>query len=67
MKYIKPKKGLLVRMPNGQKLPEVGGMLPWDGPEGRYWRRRHKDNSVDIFDEKPAEKVVKKKAKEEKS
>ena len=48
-RYVKPKNDLIVRIPRSYAiLPESGGVVPWVGPEGRYWRRRLKDDSVEI-------------------
>ena len=48
-RYVKPKNGLIVRTPrNYAILPESGGVVPWVGPEGRYWRRRLRDGSIEI-------------------
>ena len=53
-KYVVPKSGLLIRFPNQPKtvLPVVGGIVPWIGPEGRYWRRRSNDGSIDVYEDR---------------
>ena len=53
-KYAIPVKGKLCRFPGNPKifLPESGGYVPWTGSKGRYWRRRLKEGSITIKDEK---------------
>lgn len=72
-KYAVPKKDVLVRDPaTKHPLPEVGGYVPWIGPVGRYWRRRAKEGSIIVTEEKPVIKepivektTIKKKSKVE--
>lgn len=46
MKFVVPTEGLLVRDPRTfNALPPEGMLVPWIGPEGRYWRRRVADGS----------------------
>jgi len=49
-RYVKPSSdGLIVRYPGDKAvLPEIGGVVPWVGAEGRYWRRRVKVGDVVI-------------------
>ena len=55
LRYIIPKKNLLVRMPfTKTPIPEVGMIVPWTGAEGRFWRRRFKDNSIEVLTHKPS-------------
>lgn len=47
---VKPKAGVVVRFPrNYAILPEAGAMVPWIGPDGRYWRRRVACGDVEII------------------
>lgn len=47
-KKVKPKEGVVVRFPRSYTImPLEGGMVPWTGADGRYWRRRV--NSGDVF------------------
>lgn len=44
-KFVKPLKGLLVRMPvTMTPLPEGGAVVEWN----TYWRRRLRDGSIEI-------------------
>ena len=64
-KFIKPKKGLLVRDPHTfSPIPETGATVAWVGPHGRYWRRRV--NCGDCFIATPPKQDVKKIKKNEK-
>lgn len=57
-KWAIPKKNTLVRFPGSKAiLPEKGGLVPWIGPEGRYWRRRLREQSITILDKAPAVEV----------
>lgn len=57
IKYAVPKKGMIVRDPRTMApLPDDGLIITWIGPEGRYWRRREKDGSILVYDDKPAKK-----------
>jgi hypothetical protein len=59
-KYIIPLDGLLIRDPHTKAIiPPEGATIPWIGPEGRYWRRRVKDGSCIMYNEKPKKKVEK--------
>lgn len=65
-KYVKPAhKDLIVRYPNNMViLPKTGGWVPWIGRDGRYWRRRFKDGSIEEC--KPeTKKVIKNEKKKE--
>lgn len=47
--FLVPVKGLLVRDPGTKEPIPVNGITKtMVGPEGRYWRRRIKDESVKI-------------------
>lgn len=49
---VKPKEGLKVRYPrNYAILPEAGAVVPWIGPDGRYWRRRFNSGDIIIIEE----------------
>ena len=51
VKFIIPKDGQIVRDPiSKQALPIEGLEKPWIGPEGRYWRRREIDGSIQVFE-----------------
>jgi hypothetical protein len=53
-KYLIPKSGIIVRDPRTKApLDASGGMKPWTGPEGRYWRRRANDGDITVCDENP--------------
>lgn len=55
-RFVKPKEGQLVRFPGTMVvLPEDGAVVPWVGPEGRYWRRRVNDGDVYITQKKEKE------------
>lgn len=41
--YLKPRKGLRVRRPDGRLLPEAGGHVQMSS----YWRRRLRDGDVE--------------------
>ena len=48
-RYVKPRRDLLVRFPRSYTaLPERGGVVPWVGADGRYWRRRARVGDVEI-------------------
>lgn len=48
-RFVKPLNGLLVRIPvSFRPLSKDGGNVPWVGKEGRYWRRQHRDGSIEI-------------------
>jgi hypothetical protein len=62
VKWAIPKKGTLVRYPGSKTiLPETGGQVPWIGPDGRYWRRRLREESITILESNPAVSVYKEK------
>lgn len=49
-KKVKPKMGLTVRYPRTYAiLPGNGGVVPWIGADGRYWRRRVRCGDVQII------------------
>ena len=51
--------GLIVRYPNTKAiLPVTGGVVPWVGPEGRYWRRRFNVGDVVITSQPKEEKKI---------
>ena len=51
--FLIPKPGLLVRDPISKNpLAATGEIKPLVGPEGRYWRRRIRDKSVNIGEAK---------------
>ena len=56
MAFVKPQKGLLVRIPGSKKrLPETGGDVDINSS---YWRRRLNDGSIYITKQsKPVEPV----------
>lgn len=55
-------KGSIVRDPISKDiLPEEGVNKPWTGPMGRYWKRRVKDGSVYIGNQKTKGTFKKKK------
>lgn len=55
VRYLIPLKDLIVRDPTTKEpLPEEGGVRPWIGAEGRYWRRRAKDGSVTVLAYQPS-------------
>jgi len=57
---------LLVRDPRSMKpLPESGGVKPWVGPQGRYWRRKVAEGSV-IIGKPPVTKSATEKPTEQK-
>lgn len=57
MVYVKPLKGLLVRIPVTKVvIPAKGMQVTLSGTEGKYWRRRIKDGSL-IISVKPKEVV----------
>ena len=59
-RFVKPKEGLLVRFPRSYTaLPESGGVVPWVGPDGRYWRRRLMYGDVEIATQPKEEKIPK--------
>ncbi len=65
MRYVKPLKGLIVRIPESKlPLPPEGGNVDYSGQKGKYWRRRIKDGSVIVTSppkaEKPKDDVKKK-------
>ena len=71
-RYVKPSSdGLIVRYPGDKSiLPEIGGVVPWVGAEGRYWRRRFNCGDVVIASQPKIKKDFeedksKKKLKEE--
>ena len=48
-RFVKPREGCIVRYPRTYTiLPEIGGVVPWVGADGRYWRRRLKVGDVEI-------------------
>lgn len=52
--YLVPKKGVLIRHPRSKEIiPEEGCVVPWTGPEGRFFRRRVNDGSAKIRTKKP--------------
>ena len=58
-RYVKPKEGLLVRFPRSYTaLPESGGVVPWVGADGRYWRRRVRVGDVEITTQTKEEKKI---------
>jgi hypothetical protein len=51
--FLVPLPGLIVRDPISKDiLAETGEEKPLIGPEGRYWRRRLRDGSVSIYNQK---------------
>lgn len=45
-----PKPGIVIRFPTNKViLPEKGATVPWTGRDGKYWRRRLSDGSIDIL------------------
>lgn len=59
-RYVKPRNDLLVRFPRSYAiLPEIGGVVPWVGSDGRYWRRRFRDGDVEIATQPKPEKEEK--------
>lgn len=58
-RFVIPKTDSIVRDPRTKTpLPIDGAIVPWIGPEGRYWRRREMDGSIIVFAEKPAAKTA---------
>jgi hypothetical protein len=58
VKWAVPKADTIIRDPRTKAiLPPVGGFVPWIGPEGRYWRRREREGSIIIFNDKPGGKT----------
>jgi len=53
-KYVVPKGGLLIRFPKQPKivLPLTGAVVPWIGADGRFWRRRNADGSIDVYEDR---------------
>jgi hypothetical protein len=52
---VKPKSGIIVRFPRTYAiLPESGGIVPWIGADGRYWRRRLSSGDVEVIQEEVA-------------
>jgi len=53
-KYVVPKGGLLIRFPKQPKivLPVTGAIVPWIGSDGRFWRRRNADGSIDVYEDR---------------
>jgi len=39
-KFLIPRKGLIVRRPNMNQIDPQGEPVSWNGPEGKFWRRR---------------------------
>jgi hypothetical protein len=61
-KFIKPRKGLIVRNPiNFEIMPEKGMEVPWFGVEGTFYKRRVKCGDCAIVTNK---KTILKKDKE---
>ena len=60
-RYVKPSsKGLIVRYPRDKTiLPESGGVVPWVGADGRYWRRRLMVGDVVIASQPKVVKEIK--------
>jgi len=59
-RFVKPLKGLIVRDPTSKAItPETGTVVPWIGPEGRYWRRRLKEGSITIEEQIAVKEEVK--------
>ena len=57
-RYVKPKNGLLVRFPRSYTaLPESGGVVPWVGADGRYWRRRLRVGDVEVATQPKENKI----------
>ena len=51
-RFVKPKHDLIIRFPYTKTiLPKEGAVVAWIGPNGRYWRRRAKDDSIEVFTE----------------
>lgn len=68
LRYIKPLNGLIVRDPITKGcIPDVGMIVPWVGPQGRFWRRRLKDRSIEALTYKPSDDVSKAEIAEEKT
>jgi len=61
--FLKPKPGVIVRMPNLKPLPENGASVPWTGNDGKFWRRRISDGSVIVSE--PAKQEIKVEQKSE--
>lgn len=58
-KWAIPKADTIVRDPRTKVIVPADGMyIPWIGPEGRYWRRREKDGSIMIMNDKPSAKAA---------
>jgi len=65
-RYAKPgSKGLMVRYPNTYAiLPETGAVIPWEGPDGRYFRRCLNRGDIEIISKLENIEEVKKEVKE---
>lgn len=58
-RFVKPRQNVMVRFPNTYSvLPKDGAVVPWIGPEGRYWRRRLSVGDVSLADP-PMDKIQK--------
>jgi hypothetical protein len=68
-RYAKPREGLLVRFPRTHTpLPTNGAVVPWIGPDGRFWRRRLRCGDIELITQLPEKtvetKIIKKKTQE---
>ena len=55
-KFVVPRLGCRIRYPKSPHtiLLDSGDVVPWIGPEGRFWRRRNNDGSIDVYEDKAA-------------
>ena len=53
-KFVTPKTGARIRFPKQPKtvLPEAGAIVPWIGEEGTFWRRRDRDGSINVYEDR---------------
>ena len=64
---IRPKAGQIVRDPSSKAiLPETISTVSWIGSDGKYWKRRLRDGSIEIVEETITETKPKKFYKEDK-
>ena len=64
---IKPKEGQIVRDPSSKAiLPVTISTVSWTGADGKYWKKRLRDGSIEIVEETIIETKPKKIYKEDK-